>query len=112
MPILIPPLILRHRDDYRIMITSLELFYILTPLNLPEYYLWLTPLLSIYALTQNSLRLCIALTLSIASGRLWQEFIQSSTTPDIYIHATLTITYIIAQLLVLKELLIGRHKHT
>jgi len=112
MPILIPPLILKHRDDYRIMITSLELFYILTPLNLPEYYLWLTPLLSIYALAQNNLRLCIALTLSITSGRLWQEFIQSSTTFNPYIHTTLTITYIIAQLLVLKELLIGRRKHT
>jgi hypothetical protein len=109
--ILISPLILRHRDDYRMMIALLGLFYILAPLNLPEYYLWLTSLLSIYALTQNNLRLCIALTLSIASGRLWQEFIQSSTTPNIYIHATLTITYIIAQLLVLKELLIGRHKH-
>ncbi|MEM3904081.1 MAG: hypothetical protein QXP11_00285, partial [Sulfolobales archaeon] len=80
--------------------------YIFAPLNLPEYYLWLTPLLSIYALTQNNLRLCIALTLSIASGRLWQEFIQSSTTFNPYIHTTLTITYIIAQLLVLKQLLI------
>lgn len=38
VPILIPPL-LKHRDYYCIMITSLELFYILTPLNLPEYYL-------------------------------------------------------------------------
>jgi hypothetical protein len=111
IPLLIPPLILKHKDDPRIIIISLELFYILIPLNPPEYYLWLTPLLSIYALTQNSLRLCIALTLSIASGRLWQEFIQSSTTFNPYMHTTLTIIYIIAQLLVLKELLIGGRKH-
>jgi hypothetical protein len=112
IPILIPPLVLKNKDDLRIMITSLELFYILTPLNLPEYYIWLTPLLSIYALTQNNLRLCIALTLSITSGRLWQEFIQSSKTFNPYIHTTLTITYIIAQLLVLNELLIRGRKHT
>ena len=97
-------IILFDRDFFRILLASLLTFYIFTPLNFPEYYIWISAAAPIYLITRRNTPLALFFTSSIITGRLWQHLIQSVANPDPLKQAILSVAYVSTQILSLLAL--------
>ena len=91
---LLSPILVRDKDPIKIIMNSFIIFYIFTPLDFPEYLIWITPVIIIKTLLDKDLALSIFYSMTALIGRLWQDLIQSTGNYYSLINSVLIISYI------------------